>query len=155
MGKRNDDEEQWVTMRVDSLQRRTGFIGPTTTTSISDISMSSNLTKTMDKSSLSSYLGKKRGSCSHKSLTVLALSLILYVGQVGGDMVYVRSGDFGQLVTSSTTRWAKGTARDALTLKRPGQEGDGDAVCRVYHTSTYNLSLFIRIFSNRRHILIN
>jgi hypothetical protein len=65
---------------------------------------------------------------------VLLASLFDSVNGVG-DSVYVRSGDFGQLVTSSTSRWFKGIAKDPLTLKKPN--GGAGVICRVYHTSKF------------------
>lgn len=125
MGGRNDEEEHTlVTMWEDSCppQRRTSFIGNIN----SDISMSPDMTMKGDKSSLSPYLGEKRRQYSLRNLTVLCLAAIFCAETVGGDMVYVRSGDFGQLVTSSTARWSKGTAKDPLMLKKPN-EGQDDA----------------------------
>jgi len=77
-------------------------------------------------------LEKKSWRRLQASLLVIGISCLF--SSVGADdPVYVRSGDFGQLVTSSTSRWIKGLAKDPLTLVRPNH-GAG-VICRVYHTS--------------------
>lgn len=131
------EQSSWVTniMEQGDFDTRTSFIGNISTTSTSDISVSSDImTKKSDKSSLSPYLTTKRQN-SHRKLTLLTLAaaVFLLVGAVSGDIVYIRSGDFGQLVTSSTARWSKGIAKDPLLLKR--QNGENGVICRVYHTS--------------------
>lgn len=132
MGRRDetDEEENSLKTTMDdcSHKPRTSFISPI----ISNISMSSYLTVTMNKSLLSPYLTQRSRYYSLRNLTtVLFLSTILCM--VAGDMVYVRSGDFGQLLTSSTARWSKGMAKDPLMLKKP--DGTQGAICRVFHTS--------------------
>jgi hypothetical protein len=115
---RNDDENSPVTI-----------VRSHKTSSISNISMSSNLT--MDKSPLPPYLTRIHHKPSPKNLTTLVFFFAVFCA-VAGDMVYVRSGDFGQLVTSSTARWSKGIAKEPCILKKP--DGAQGIICRVYHT---------------------
>lgn len=81
---------------------------------------------------------------SQWSLTILLfviVSLFMSQHQVTGDSVYIRSGDFGQLVTSSSSRWFKGIAKDPLMLKKPS--GITGVICRVFHTSKFKVFLIL------------